>query len=113
MHFRLMYPTDFLCAADLRGKDVSLTIAKLVREELRAEDGDQEGAWVVHFEEMEKRPKEQRKKWVLNKTCAKVVAKLHGTETDAWSGKKVTLYPTTCMAFGERVECIRVREGGK
>jgi hypothetical protein len=110
MHVRLMFPTEFLCAADLKGKDVTLTIGKLAREELRSEDGSKEPAWVVEFAEMQRRPKDQRKRWVLNKTNATTLGKLHGTESNEWVGKRVTLFPTTCMAFGERVECIRVRD---
>ena len=46
---------------------------------------------------------------VLNKTNAGIIAKLYGTDTDAWVGKKIVIYATTCKAFGETVECVRVK----
>jgi hypothetical protein len=46
---------------------------------------------------------------VMNKTNAKLIASHYGDDTDNWTGKEITLYPTTCQAFGETVPCIRVR----
>jgi hypothetical protein len=109
MHYRLMFPTEFLCAADLKGRDVTVTISKISREQLVAADGGKEPAWIVEFAEMQKRPKDQRKRWVLNVTNAKTIAKLHGADAAEWTEKQVTLFPTTCLAWGETVECIRVR----
>ncbi len=34
---------------------------------------------------------------------------LLGTDTDAWIGKKITLFAAYCMSFGDKEECIRVR----
>jgi hypothetical protein len=45
----------------------------------------------------------------MNKTCARVIKKAFGPETDSWVGKRIELYPTTCESFGDVVECIRVR----
>ena len=103
---------EYLCAADLQGRDVTLTIESLSKEELRVEGG-MEDKWTLRFVEMESRrrkdPDAIAKKLVLNKTNAKTIAKLLGNETDGWKGKAITVYPTTCKAFGETVDCIRVR----
>lgn len=51
-----------------------------------------------------------KKEWVLNKTNARSIRRLYGNEMDAWAGQKVTLYRTTCKAFGDpNTPCIRVR----
>jgi hypothetical protein len=103
-----MFPNKYLAAADLRGKDVTLTIFALKSETLKTSDGD-EPKWTMHFSEMQSRAPAERKRLVLNKTNAKTIAKLLGTETDDWLGQRITLFGTTCQAFGETVECIRVR----
>jgi hypothetical protein len=114
MHVRLLFPKDYLAAPDLVGREVTLTMSRIVSESLHREGGDDEQKWCLYFEEMEKRHRGDRnqpnKRLVLNKTNAKTIAKLHGNETDEWAGKKITLYPTTCQAFGDTVDCIRIKE---
>ena len=46
----------------------------------------------------------------MKKRNAKIIAKLHGNDVDGWVGKAIALYATTCDAFGETVECVRVRK---
>ena len=53
------------------------------------------------------------KRLVANVTNARSIAKQYGPETDDWTGKQITLYRTQCMAFGEMVDCIRIREPQK
>lgn len=112
MDVRLLFPNQYIGAADMQGKEVSLTISRVVKEALRTEKGT-ENKPVVFFAEMEARHragKGENKRLVLNKTNAKTIAKLYGNETDSWPGKRVTLYATTCTAFGQIVDCVRVRE---
>lgn len=113
MHVRLMFENEYLSAADLRGKPVTLTISRVVQEELQVVEGPKELKYVVYFEEMEERhkrdPKRFNKRLVLNKTNGMLIASVHGNEADNWPGKKITLYATTCKAFGEVVDCIRIR----
>lgn len=111
MHYRLLYPTEFLCAADLQGKDVTLTIAGLQRDELPLEGtSKKESKWIVSFVEMESRPKDKQKRMVINKTNLKTIAKVYGPEVNDWTGKRITLFGTTCKLKGEVVECIRIRD---
>lgn len=102
MHYKLMFPSRYLDAATLQGKDVIVEIESVSMETLEGEKGEKDSKPCVRL-------KGKRKIWVLNKTNAKIIAKLHGNEVDDWRGKLVALYPTTCDAFGERVECVRVR----
>lgn len=111
MHYRLLYPSEYLCAADLHGKDVTLTVAGLQREELPLEGtSKKEGKWIVSFAEMASRPTDKQKRMVINKTNLKTIAKVYGPEVNDWSGKRITLFATTCKLKGEVVECIRIRD---
>lgn len=112
MDIRLLFPNQYISSADLRDRDVTLTISCVKVDDLRTDKGSERKP-VVYFREMEARHRRgegENKRLVLNKTNAKVIAKLYGHETNEWAGKRITLYPTTCMAFGQQVECIRVRE---
>ena len=113
MDVRTLFPTEYIASHDLAGKDVNLTISRVVVEDLRTTEGSERKP-IVYFEEMEERNRKDRnqpnKKLVLNKTNAKVIAGLLGYETDDWGGKRITLFATTCQAFGETVDCIRIRD---
>ena len=111
MHFRKLHPSEYLGAHDLNGKDAILTILSVSIETLKTDRGDEQKP-VMRFEETKavaekNRSKEQR--MVLNKTNAKTIADLHGSEVNDWAGKRITLFPTTCQSFGDTVECVRVR----
>src|ERR1700680_3879319 len=50
------------------------------------------------------------KPFACNITNARTIANVvGGFRASQWVGKRVTLYPTTCMNKGETVACIRVR----
>lgn len=92
-------PSPHLEAADLSGETV-VTIVKVGYSEVGAE---QETKGVVHLEEFSRA-------WVLNRTNLKRLIAMLGNETDAWVGKKVSLYPSETDFGGKTVPCIRVRE---
>jgi len=107
---RLLFPNQYLSTPDLRGREVTLTIDKVALRDLRTSDGGKKRRAVVHFAEMKKRPEHERKILVLNKTNAMAIVQAHGiTAPRKWSGLRITLFPTRCMAFGEMKDCIRVR----
>jgi hypothetical protein len=110
---RLLFPHEYLQAADLRGKDVPLTVSRVTVDDLRTDKGTEKKP-VVYFAELDAKKKKGETcpfKFVLNRTNAKTIAKALGShETDAWVGRRIVLYPTTCLAFGSTVDCIRVRE---
>lgn len=101
-HYKLMYPSEYLQACDLAGKEPSVTIEKVVMEEVPDPQGKKKLKPVMHFAGAKKR-------FPLPKTCAKFVAERYGNDTEQWVGKKVTLFATTCTAFGNTVECIRFK----
>ena len=100
----LMFPSDYLCAFDCGGKDVTLTIAKINLEELRLNRGGTKVKPVLTFSD-------HKKKVVLNKTNAESIAiTLGSSRAEDWLGKRVTFYPTKTTVGRETVDCIRVRE---
>jgi len=114
-HWRLMYPSKYLCAADLRGQDYTLTIKSVSVDDLQVVGTAQKKRSVlIGFEEAEK-------KLVANKTNLTDIASLYGALTDDWLGKTVTLYPTKKEKTGKRIkdpntgkgcEAIRIRTAG-
>lgn len=103
-HYRLMFPTDYVAAPELQGRDVAVTIKSVSIDEMPlAGTTKKEKRPIVQFEETPK-------KLVLNKTNAKTLAKLLGVQTMEWIGRRVTLYPTTTKFGPETVDCIRVRD---
>lgn len=107
----LAFPTKYISAADLGGKAHVLEISDVTIEDLPVTGGSKktERKVIVSF-------KGAKKQWVLIKTCARVLQRAHGDEMRAWVGKKVELYPSTCVSFGEpNTPCVRARvpEGGQ
>lgn len=101
MNAALLTPSKFIKAAEFSGRDVTLTIKSIVIEELEKDNKTKERKGIVYFE---KTPKG----WVLNATNVKCLIALWGQETDAWVGKRVTLYPEA-NDMSETGVAIRVR----
>jgi hypothetical protein len=85
MDFDLLYPKRFLKAGMFGGRDVTLTIAKVFKEVLEGDKGPKNEA-ILSFVE---RPQQL----TLNKTNGHCLKAMFGRETDAWIGKRITLYP--------------------
>lgn len=102
MRISQLFPSKYVKAADLNGKPVTLTIAKLVVEEM-GHGAEKERKPVLYFEKA-------TKGLVLNRTNAMTIAGLYGDESNEWAGKRVTIYPTRVRAFGTMQDAIRVRE---
>jgi hypothetical protein len=102
MKISQLFPSKFVKAADLNGKTITLTIAKLVVEEL-GHGNEKERKPVLYFQKA-------TKGLVLNRTNAMTIASLYGDESDDWPGKRISIYPTRVRAFGSMQDTIRVRE---
>ena len=92
-------PSPHIEASELDG-DTPVTIAKVGFSEV-GEEKVEKG--VVFFEEF-------TRGMVLNRTNLKRIIDHHGNDTDAWVGKKITLYPSETDFGGRTVPCIRVRQ---
>ena len=94
------FPSRFLKADDLNGKNVIVTIEGATIEEI-GQGQNKEQKLIVAFVGKEKA-------LVCNKTNANTIAKLWGDDTDMWIGKKVTLMAREVEFQGEMVLSIRV-----
>ena len=108
-HVDLVYPTKYVKAADLKGRDVTIVIERVTWEPLVMAGGKRDTKAAVHMRSAGGKVLE--KMWIVGKTVLKQIAKATGErDIGKWSGKRVTMYPTTCRGGGgEEMECIRVR----
>ena len=111
--YRSLYDGVFLGAWNLVNDkdehvDVTVTIAKVEGKEIGAPKKDKAGRVkqdkcpVLYFLGKELG-------FVANKTNGKTIGGMYGLKTEAWVGKRITLYATTTKLGGEMVDCIRVR----
>lgn len=91
-----LYEGRFIKAADLKGKNVTLTIASVDLETLEGDKGPQKKG-VVTFEGTEKM-------LALNKTNGICLKEMFGKKLAAWIGKRVTLMPSSWNGD----DCIRI-----
>jgi len=103
---KLLFPSEYLVAEDLADKEWTLTIARVTIEDRPTDQGPQ-AMPMLYFEELI--AKGSKKKLGCNVTNARSIAELHGAEALDWVGKRITLYGTTCEAFGETVTCVRIK----
>ncbi len=94
------YPSSFLKADDLQGRDVIATISSVELETI-GQGADKEQKLVIGF-------KGKEKKLVCNKTNAGTIGQLYGDETDDWIGKQVILTARDVEYQGKTTLAIRV-----
>lgn len=93
----------YIAGDSLVGKNVQMTMNRVVNEAVPNDKGKEEEKQVLYFAE-------SKKGMILNKTNAKRIARLFGPETDDWNGKVIELYTEPVKAFGDTHNAIRVRE---
>lgn len=100
------FPSQYLEAADLQGREVTVKIASTDKQKgVKGRDGKPFDARVLFFEG-------KKKGMCVNKTNAKRIRDELGLgdDMDTWIGHSITIFPTTCNAFGKpNVPCIRVK----
>lgn len=106
-HIDLLFPSRYLKGADLRGRDVTVTISAVEpRHELKKFGGkgreEVDYKTVVYFAG-------KSKGMVLNRTNGDSIVSLHGIEATGWIGKQVTLYPLRGKFFGKICDVVRIR----
>lgn len=85
MDYDKLFPGRFIKAGEFGGNAVTMTMSAVAIEELPSDKGDQ-AKGIVSFAET-------KRKWVLNRTNGECLKAMFGRDTDAWIGKRVTLYP--------------------
>jgi len=106
-------PTDCLEAFEFKGKDAKRTISRvaLVKVEKTDKQGKPTGAYEykAHMFFKNTEGKESGRYYDVPKSVRYGLSLKYGVETDGWTDKEVTLYPTECFAFGEIQPCLRIR----
>ena len=91
------FPSKYLKADDLMGREVRVTIARVEREKM----GD-DFKPVVYFND-------KKKGVVLNKTNAFTIANAYGDESTDWFGNDIILFSVMTEYGGKTTPAIRVR----
>lgn len=97
MNINQAFPSKYLSAPDLQGRDVTVTVSHIVNEKV----GDDVKP-ILYFQGKEKGV-------VLNKTNAMTICGMYGPETDGWSGRQVTLITVWTDFQGKPVQAIRIK----
>lgn len=98
---KMFDPGKYVSAVDLNGKEFTGTIERVVAGEV--DDGKRKAKKPMLYMKGASKP------LALNKTNAKILIKLYGSDVEKWAGQKCTLYPTTTMMGPDRVDCIRIK----
>jgi hypothetical protein len=97
MNINEAFPSKYLKASDLQGRQVNVTMNRAAYEVI----GD-DRKLILYFQGKEKG-------MVLNKTNANNIAALYGQDTDDWQGQDVVLFEAMVDFQGKTVPAIRVR----
>lgn len=101
-HWKRLINPDYIGAYALNpDEDLTVTIDYVQREQVMGTDGKKEECTVAHLK--------GHKPLILNVTNSKSINKLYGPYIEDWAGKRITLYASTTKAFGDIVECLRIR----
>jgi arabinogalactan endo-1,4-beta-galactosidase len=97
MNINDQFPSKYLKASDLQGRQVTVKMARVEQEKI----GDDEKP-ILYFQGKERGV-------VLNKTNANNIAAIYGYETDDWYGKEITLVEAMVDFQGKSVPAIRMK----
>ncbi|MBK9263031.1 MAG: hypothetical protein IPM54_24910 [Polyangiaceae bacterium] len=108
-HLELVYPSQYVKAADLQGRDVTVVIEKVEYENLVMQGGRKDRKACITM--LARNGRRLGKRWVVGKTVLRQIGAAIGSLiVREWKGREITMYPTTCKGkSGGMVECIRVR----
>lgn len=104
-HWKKAFKSDYLSSSDVDGKDLTLTIEKVVYKECVTQSG-KKFCNVAIFKESGFKP------MILNVTNSKTVKKFSGNKThlEDWNNIKVQIYVDQKVRFGnDTVEGLRIR----
>lgn len=95
------YPSKYLTAEDLDGRDITVTIEDVTLENMGQGQKKENKLMITMVG--------KKKAFICNKTNANTIAKILGSDdTDDWIGKKIIIGPREVEFQGEMVMSIRV-----
>lgn len=97
MKLDAVFPSNYIKAGDLQGRDVTVTIRECKIEKL-----GEDQKLVTYFAGKEKG-------LVTNRTNADRIAHYHGNDTDGWIGKQIILGTELVTFQGKTSEALRVK----
>ena len=103
-HWKKLVNPDYIGAYSLEpGKDLTVTIESVGREQVTGSGGKKEECTVARLK--------GQKPFIVNRTNAKTISTIYGSPyIEDWKGKQITLYISTTKVAGEEVECLRIRK---
>jgi hypothetical protein len=97
------FPSRFIRAADLKGKEIDVTIDRVEAEDLE-NDGKKVTKPIVHFKNAGIKP------LVCNKTNGLTIAAALGeVDYKKWAGRQIRLYADLVSFKGKVTEAVRVK----
>lgn len=98
MNINDAFPSKYLKASDLQGRNHPVTIANVVTEDI----GKGEEKLIIYFQG-------HKKGMVLNKTNANNIGILYGPETEDWVGQPIIIFEAMVDFQGKTVPALRIR----
>jgi hypothetical protein len=102
MNINNAFPSTYLKAADLQGRNINIAMHSVQFEEIGGEH-----KLILYFADPSGAKKDRG--LVLNKTNASIISEMYGPETDDWPGKVITMYAAKVEFQGKIVPAIRVK----
>ena len=109
-HFELLYPSDYVKAADLGGRELTVTIDRVEWDAIpQAGKREKKRKPVLYLRTA--KGAVLGKRLPIGKTIARQIVDVTGEkEAGKWAGKLITIFGTTCRGVeGKQVECVRVK----
>lgn len=112
MDFALGFLGQYITAAEMVGKEPTLTIDRVTLEKVESmkvtgddgEPGKTKDRLIVYFRESH-----SGRGWLVNRTNAECIKEMWGRETNNWIGHKITLYVTNVRVGPKMEPGIRVK----
>lgn len=97
MNINEAFPSNYLKATDLQGREVSVIISNVTMEKL-----GNDTRMILYFQG-------KQKGMVCNKTNAFNISMMYGEDTDGWIGKSVTLFSAWVAYQDKTVQGLRIK----
>jgi hypothetical protein len=103
-HWKKLTNQDYIGAYSLNPKEERIVkIISVSKKLVKGADGKSEECTIAELD--------GEKPFILNRTNCKTITAIYKTPyVEEWAGKYIKIFATTVKAFGEQVECLRIRK---